>query len=448
MAYITEVGTSTLSSPVLPGGVTNGNITTSTARPYTLSQMDVEAGLKYDLLNRKLQMESTLDSVFEDVGTDVVFTGKKMALPDACVMRVSGGKPEGARSQIMPMIHPLVGQAVVGTDGVQEGKERQTTMSYMKIYYNEYSYGVMYEHWGKNYNELQALGYYNELQPAMSKWYKEDLDRQYHEALLEGCGYTLEATGTSLTQNYNKNIYIPNTEWGDQPTFSTTAATYRTNINAALQAAASGSYGVHANIDLDYFGALELYASQIKRITPVTIGGKPSYVMLLPSSQYLVLKRLSDGKLGDFWAKTYNQSSEEMNLPGYIGRIGSIVVIEDMRYPTITCTNSYADNSHTVEYVNPGNQDARNKTVYDEASNASWDVGTLMGAGAIIDWTVTPQHFETAADGYKKKSGKAVFCERGIQTAYWDTDTAGNNNKKNFSSITLLFSAPSLVVRS
>jgi hypothetical protein len=56
MAYITEVGTSTLSTPILPGGVTNGNITTSTARPYTLSQMDVEAGLSYELLNRKLQM--------------------------------------------------------------------------------------------------------------------------------------------------------------------------------------------------------------------------------------------------------------------------------------------------------------------------------------------------------------------------------------------------------
>lgn len=448
MANVIAVGTSNFSQtdPVLPGGVTNGNITYSTARPYTLSQMDVETGLKYDLLNRKLQVESTLDSVFEDVGTDVVFTGRKMALPDACVLRISGGKTEGARTQIMPMIHPLVGQAEYGTNSVQEGKERQTTMSYMKIYYNEYSYGVAYEHWGMNYNELQALGYYNELQPAMSKWYKEDADRQYHEALLEGCGYVLTGAGTGLTKNYNKNFYIPNTEWDDQPEFSTTAATYLGNINNALQAAATGSYGVNANIDLDYFGALELYASQIKRITPVTIGGKPSYVMLLPSSQYLVLKRLSDGKLGDFWAKTYNHSSEEMNLPGYIGRIGSIVVIEDMRYPTITC--EYDNGTHSVEYVNPGNQDSRNKAVYDAASNASWDVGSLMGAGAIIDWTVTPQHFETAADGYKKRSGKAVFCERGIQTAYWDTDTITNNNKKNFSSITLLFSAPSLVVRS
>ena len=49
MAYITEVGTSTLSSPVLPGGVSNATIDTSTARPYTLAQMDVETGLKYEL---------------------------------------------------------------------------------------------------------------------------------------------------------------------------------------------------------------------------------------------------------------------------------------------------------------------------------------------------------------------------------------------------------------
>ena len=44
-----------------------------------------------------------------------------MALPAACVLRISE-VTEGARTQIMPMIHPLVGQAEYGTDSVQKVK--------------------------------------------------------------------------------------------------------------------------------------------------------------------------------------------------------------------------------------------------------------------------------------------------------------------------------------
>lgn len=442
MATRTVVGSSTISSPVLPGGVTNGNITTSTARPYSLATMDVDTGLTYEAINRKLQLESVLDSVFEDLGADVVFNGKKVAIPDACVMKVSSEK--GARTQVMPMLNPMVGAAVTGSNLELAGKERVPTLQYMKIYYNEYAYGAVGENFGMNYNDLQVFNYYNELLPSMSRWLKEDTDKQYHEALLETYAYPLEATGTALTQNYNNNWFIANTELGSQPSYSTTPATFRGNLNTAFAAAATGTNGVNANIDLEYLVALDYYAQNQKRIKPVTIGGKQSYLVLLPSSQYHKLIQATNGQLGGLWQNVTQLSTEEQNFPGVVGRVKSLVIVEDQRYPTITCTNNYGDATHVVEYVNPGNQDSRNKSVYSLTSNASWDIGFLLGAGALVDWTVTPAHFEMNEGDYRRIYGKGVFVERGIQLGLYDLDTAGAA-LKNFGSIALAFTATSIV---
>lgn len=441
---ILGVGTQTLDSPVLAGGLTNSSIATTTARPYSLATMDVDTGLKYEAINRKLQIESTLDSVFVDLGADVVFTGKKVSIPDAIVVTISSEK--GARTQVMPIENPLAGPGRGGTDEPQQGYERQRTLEYMKIYYNEYSNGVLGETFGVNYNDFQILNYYAGEQPALSKWFKEDLDKQYHEAALETYSWVLEKTGTSLTQTYNSNVYVANTEYANQPTYSDTPATFRTNMNTAFDAADTGTNGVNANIDLDFLLGLSYYAENEKRIKPVSIGGQPSYVVLLPAPQYHKLLQTNSGQLGEVWTKVTALSDEEQKFSGIVGRVMNLVLIKDPRYPTIECTADYGNNTHSVIYAEPGNYDLRNKTVYNVSSNAAWDVGFLLGAGAIIDWLVTPLHFGMEQTEYGKKYGKAAFAERGVQLGnVYDTDTASNLNRKNFGSMALLFTASTVI---
>lgn len=440
---ILKPGTQTLTAPVLAGGLTNSSITTTTARPYSLTTMDVATGLTYDAINRKLQIESTLGSVFVDVGADVVFTGKKIAIPDACIVKISSEK--GARTQTLPIENPLAGPGRGGTAEPQQGYERQRTLEYMKIYYNEYSQGVMGETFGVNYNDLQVFNYYAGEQPALSKWFAEDEDKQYHEALLQRYSWVLEKTGTALTKSYNPNWFIANTEFASQPAYSSTGSTFRDNINTAFAAAATGTNGINANIDLDYLLALSYYAENQKRIKPVTIGGQDSYMVLLPAPQYHKLLQVNNGQLGSVWQNVTALSDEEQKFPGIVGRVMNLVIVKDPRYATITCTNSYANNTHSVAYMEPGNYDLRNKSVYAAASNASWDIGYLMGAGAIMDWTVTPLHFGMEKTEYGKIYGKAAFQERGIQLGVFDTDTSSNGNIKNFGSIVLAFSSSSIV---
>ena len=440
---IYKAGSQTISAPVLAGGVTNANITTTTARPYSLDTMDVTA-LRLQAIDKKLQVESTLGSVFVNLGTDVVFNGKKVAIPDACVVRMSSIE-KGARSQVMPIENPLAGPGRGGTAEPQQGYERTVTLEYMKIYYNEYSQGVMGETWGMNFNDLQLINYYQNEQPRLSKWFAEDEDKQYHEALLQRYSWVLEKTGTELTKAFNPNWFIANTEFASQPVYSNTAATFAANINNAFEAAASGTNGVNANISLDYLLALSYYAENQKRIKPVMIGGKPSYLVLLPAPQYHKLMQVNNGQLGSIWQNVTSLTSEEQNFPGIIGRVLNLVIVADPRYPTITCTNNYANDTFSVAYVEPGNYDVRNKTVYNVNSNVAWDIGFLMGAGAIIDWTVTPLHFAKTETEYGKIYGKAAFCERGIQMGVYDTDTASNLNAKQFSSIVLAFTGSTIV---
>lgn len=442
MSYFNNPGSVSVAAPALPGGITNGNINVNVARPYSTTTMDVTA-LNYTAINKKLQMESVLDSVFEDLTSESTFTGKKMALPTSCIQKIRIER--GAKAQVIPMMNPLPGALIVGTDGVVEGKERVPTLMYTKVYYNEYGYGVMEENWGMNYNELQVFNYYQEIQPRMSVFLKEDKDKRIHEALLETYDYILEGTGTNLTQNYNKNWFVANTDPGAQPTYSATPATFSANLNTVFAAADSGTNGVNANIDLNYLIALDYYASVRKQIKPVMIGGKKSYVVLLPSPQYQKLLQVTDGKLGSVWQNVTQLSSEEQNFPGIVGRVKSLVIVEDTRYPTLKCSNNYTDASHTVEYVNPANNDSRNFAVYSASSNAAWDIGFLLGDSAVIETVVTDPHFEQYKPGYGKTSGKAVFGEGAYQIGQYTTDTAGNGNLKNFSSIVLAFTATSIV---
>jgi len=447
MANITKPGTGTLSTPVLSGGITNASIDATASRPYSFHTQDTDQGLLLDIINRKLQIESTLDDVFVDLGAEVSYNGGKVSIPDSVVMNVSSEK--GPRTQVMPIENPLAGPGLGGVSERMQGNERFATVQYMKIYYNEFFQGVAGEKWGVHHNDMQVINYYTNEQPRLSKWFKEDRGKQYREALLERYAWPLTKDGvvndtTGLTQSYNPNWFLANTDFSDNDAlYDPTSSTFISNLDTAFQAADTGTNGVNANISLDYLIYLSEYAAKQKRIETVNIGGQESFVVCLPSSQYMKLLQDTDGQLGAIWTKVADLSEQEQNFPGVVGRVMNLVIVKDTRFPTIT--SDYAG-SHTVTYVEPGNIDNRPSGVYDSATNATWEIGFLLGKGAIIDWTVTPLHFETEETEYGKIYGKAAFTEEGIQLGNtFDTDTASNGNIKNFGSIALGFTAASNV---
>ena len=441
-----KVGTETLTGPIQGNNDTFANLTTSTVRPYTLEGMDVDTALKVTGVQKKLQIEATLDDVYVDVGAEVVFTGKKVMVPDAVVMRLQADS--ASHKEVMPLASPLAGPGRGGVSEDQTGYERGAVLRFMEAYYNEYSQAMSGEEWGVNYNQVQVFDLYGQIQPMLSKWFKEDTGMQYREASLETYAWPLAKAGTidmttGCTQVLNSNFYIANVADGSQPDWSSTEQTYINSIATACDSADGGQNGSYANIDLDYLIALDEYAQNTKKIKPVTLGGKPSYLVVLPSKQYKKLVKTNQGQLGSVWENVQSLSEEEQNFPGIAGRVMSLVIIEDQRTPTIEFDKYSSGAAMTIEYVEPGNDDNRNKLIYDATTNMAWDAGFLYGATALIDWEKRALHFEDEKQNYGKDYGFGGFTERGIQLARYTNDSGSAN--VNYGSMVLLFTATSLV---
>jgi len=439
MATVTGIGSATITTPV------NGGIAGATARPYGLSTYNADTNLTLEVIDQKLNLESTLDDVFIGIADPVVYTGDKVSVPNDFIMKLS--YEQGANTAVIPIADPLTGPARMGTGEAQRGYERDRTLKSMKVYYNEYSQAMVGEKWGKNYNDLDKFNYYAGIQPSLSKYFQELHGKHYREALLETYSEPLTKTGVALTQHWNPNWFFANTEFGSQPSYDSTLQTFSNNLATAAAAADTGTAGVNANIDLDYLINLEEYARVNKRINPISMGGQMRYICVLPSKQFTKLLKNQAGQLGEVWVDASGLTKEEMAYPGTVGRVRSLLIVSDDRYPTIEFDTYAGDVTVTTEYVEPGNDDSRNATVYDSSTNMAWDIGYLLGVNAVWDWTKRGIHFETDDDEYGKIQAQGAFTERGIGLSFYDEDSADqdDDSRDNWASIVLAFTATTLV---
>jgi hypothetical protein len=138
-------------------------------------------------------------------------------------------------------------------------------------------------------------------------------------------------------------------------------------------------------------------------------------------------------------------SEDEMRYTGVLGRVGSLLLVEDQRYPTIIRTDDGTNQTLTPSFVKPGNVDGRAKT---PSGDARWDIGFLLGQAAVAELEVQPLHFETEEQNYGRDRGTGAFGESGISLVEYDVDAAAvaNTSKENKGSIALSWTCPSIIV--
>jgi len=421
---------------------------TKVVAPNSLSDMNVEAELKIRAISKKLQMESVLDDIFEDLGSDVVgIEGKNLSVPDAIFLKLEG-QATGTRQITVPMLMALSGDPVVGPK-TPIGLELKQNLKYATFKYEEYSQAVSHEAWGTLYNDMSAYGVFEMIQPQISKYMKELRGERIREALLlTHCSVLTGATSPVETAKWNKNWFVANTALGSQPVYDSTLATFTEVIGDVLEAATTTAGGAEANISLNYLRALDYYATNELKIEPIFIGGVKTYVVLIPSTQVQKLTSTESGMLGEFHKGVYRKNEDEMAYRGVIDRVGSLLLVEDQRYPTITQTGSNGSWAVAATFLKPGDVDTRNKAVYNSTSNKSFDIGFLMGKGAVAEMVVQPLHFETESQHYGRDRGTGAFGESGISLVEYDVDAAsqGDGTRENFGSVVLAWSTPAITV--
>jgi len=418
---------------------------TKTLAPNSLTTLTVAEGMRIKMVQKKLQMESILDDIFEDLGADVVSSGEKVAVPNAIFLKLDA-VAKGTHTITVPLLMKLSGAPHYGP-GTPVGKELKQTLKYATFYYDEYSQAVASENYGRVANELGVYGVFEMIQPELSVYMKELHGKRIRQALLEThCGVITDAVGSTVAGHLNKNWFVPNTSLVDQPEYDSVLGDFDEKIADVLELAADTVDGASANISLDYLLALDYYAPNRLKIQAIEVGGKKTYVVLVPSTQMFRLRTNEKGQLGDIYTGMVRSSEDEMKYTGVIGRVGKLLLIEDQRYPTIEVTGADGSWAITPTYVDPGDDDSRNFAVHDSSSNKAWDIGFLLGKAALAEWEVTPIHMQFETQHYDHDKGTGAFGEGGISLVQYDLDAGSQTDatKENYGSIVLPFTTPAI----
>lgn len=426
------VGKLTLPAGSVPPNMATG-VDGTTARPYTLAQMDV-ASLTQEMVDTNLQVMSTPDDPYISNMENVIvgFDGKAR-IPDAVTMKVN---ESGANSVVkLPVVDPLRGNPRAGTDEEQAGYELGVKVRYIEARYNEYSQAIGSLGYGVNFNHLQRLKIFDQNTPLIAKYFQELLGRWCREAGLQTYTYEMTKPGCGAVQHWNPNIVIANTDPYDQPAYNATLATMTSNILTTMQGADTGTNGSYANLSIEFLDMIGTYAETKKRIRKVSTPNGEGYVLVLPAPQVDILTSAT-GALGNMWRDVASLSEEKIMFPGLMGKYKDLYIVRDPRFATVEA--DYTGGTLTPTYVQPGNDDQRELRVYNQDTNPTWSVGMLLGAGALIDWEPRAPHYESTDSNYKKRLGMGAFGERGITLGVVRSDTK-TANIENVSSMALFF---------
>jgi hypothetical protein len=330
------------------------------------------------------------------------------------------------------------------------GTEEDLRQKIFDVFATDYSKAVSLQEYGIEAKNKEAWQIFEEITPKISLHTQEYEGKYVREALLERYSHLLTAAPHFLTQEWSPNIAVAGLASRNWPAFSTTLATYTNNIGAALVAA---GVGAQACATIRFIQEAELYASTRKVIEPVNVGGKETYIVILPSDQAKFLRDpILAGSLGTAWLQYAALSTEELKYPGACLRIGRCLICEDPRNPTLTLGGSVGGYSLTPQYRLAGRDtwsDPRDLTL-----NAR-QVGYLLGKGAVAKWTQEDYHWEYEYQQYKKFGGKGIFGTFGHSMVQWDygpTNAVPNAGpptaatRQQDSSMVLIFSATPVLI--
>ena len=445
---------------------------TSPLTPTTLSAMGA-AALQIKAYNTKLRLESVINDVFESLSGAIDYSEKGATIPDAIFMKLEAAA-KGANSIVVPLLMRLKGAPIYGTTELI-GKEEKLALRHMTVRYNLIRKAVATENYGVNANDVSAYDLYGQVTPLMIDWFKELRGRRIREASLLRVAEELTEAPTSLKHRFNSNIFVPHTELGGMPVFDISAetetdgatygddgqfakvgmtdgtGTYIDSICDVLKAAtADWATPANANLTIEALLALDYYCVETLHIEPIMIDGKPTLIFAVPSTQMIKLLNPTTSagdNIGAIWKNVSALSKIENMIPNAYCRVRHLLLVEDTRYATVTVSGDATTPSWvlTVGFLQPGNQDGRNKSPFDKSTNQVFDVGCVYGKGALVEWIVNPLKYATEAYDYEMVKGKGAYTCAGIQLAEFNVDTATSAKQYQNSSCIVLMTPPVLV---
>ena len=395
---------------------------------------------------KKLHQESPVYDCFSAL-SGVHTTDKKIDVGNEVMLSIEeGGAGGNERFHRLVLQKDLSGTPTEGSLGTQVGGEEDLRQKNFDIFCTDWSHAVSLQEYGVEAKSKDIWSIFEEITPKLTR-YTQEYDGKYkRECLLERYSSNLTQAPHFLVQEFSPNIAIAGLHSSQWPVYNTNPATWTNRIGTALVAAGVGA-GACATIR--FIQLAEEHASAEKVIPTLSLGGKETYIVVLPSPQARYLKDpVVQGQLGRAYTEAAALTKEEMSFPGALGRVGRCLLVEDPRYPTLTLGGSNGGYSLTPQYRLAGRDvasDPRDKTL-----NAR-QVGYLMGPGAFVKWVQENFHWEYEYEQYKKFGGKGIFGTFGYSMVQWDFGASDSVNpptsatRQQDSSMVLIFANPPLL---
>ncbi len=422
-------------------------------------------GLQMKAWSKKLQRESVLDDVFNRLKAGIDTSQGKAVMPNAIFMELDE-VPEGTHETTVPFMKAFNEDARWGNKQNMLGYEEDIDLRQMTVYYNEVKKSVASLGWGIDFQDINYLGVYKEITPAMGEWFKEIRGRRIREASLLRYATELTKDPISKDQNFMPNIFVPNTDLGDMPAYdydgtvpSGGSGTYPDSDQISgdfveeigdtlLAATAEFAKPEYCNLDVSVLQALSFHVEHNLKIKPIVIDGEPVYIFLVPANQLVTLMDETATKsMGAIW-RDVTANPNIQKIPGFIKQYKNLVLISDLRYPTLTLSGDNGSWILTPGFKQPGDQDGRNHGAFSNTSgalNRVFDAGFVYGAGALCEWVVQAAKYATESTEYGKFNGKGAYELSGIQGVVFDLDTPTDSSFANVNMCTALMAKPQIV---
>jgi len=411
------------------------------------------SALQKTIYDSQLRNDTTLDEIWDRV-TDVVDVSlTKIQIPQSVFMKFPT-PPRGTNRAVFQMTGPLKEAFKEGDSEYLLGNEEEMDLFHLTIRMNEIKKAVKSRGWGTHFEDIDSTGLYRTINPKFIKAWKEYRGKRIRVASMLRIEDALTKSPVSMKQQFCANIFIPNLDLGDMPTYDITdltvtagsedalgyypdrtfsgADSFVESIAARMLEASGTTSTPKAYMDTSNLDELVHHVTQNIKMPPHRMGNGSGYLFVISSEDAAYLTSPTNtNSMGSLWRDTTALTSEEQSFPGMLGKYKSLWFVMDPKSPTLTVSGSSGSYALQPGFVDIGDTDNRNNSPWGATSgslNYVFNVGFVYGDGALAEWIVYDPQYAKESTEYEQIVGKASYMMGGIQTAEYDVDTPDDEN--------------------
>lgn len=396
---------------------------------------ELSADLIMTMFQNDLMDESLPLDCYERMSGNISLpSGQEPAsLPEAMYLKLDAKADNGSRYVKVPMTKEFSGEPQLGSDADQRLHEEDHEVKSFQMEYTDISHASSNQAFGVLARDKIPYKLFESRVPKMGRFFKQYFGKMRRQATYECQSENLLEAPIFNDPKLAKNWFVPNIDDEDQPDYDMIYSDAVDKLGDALTLAGTTSAAAWGHV---YEQRLEEWC--FDNLTPIDLpDGKQGFIHVLPSPQVRWLKHPTNTQvMGGLWRDVANFSSDEkFHYPDSVGMVGRMVIVEDMRYPTLTlggsASGSANGNGWTVEikYRGQGNADNGSSDPRDKSATAR-QLGAVYGKGALCEWMPENFHWEFDFEQYDKFFGTGVFLSVGIKAVEYDTDSPSNVSKQ------------------